>query len=234
MSHPTVLRRSLGIFAFIALHLWQINGQNCSSLPVFNFTFNSQNPNINVPTVFPANSNIRITGTVNFNANVTMPRCTLLMDQGAILNINNSTFTLTADVAGNRSVIFGCTTMWQAINVNQGAAVIFRDCTIGDGRLGLVFNQGFNNSLTELRGNFFVANSTAITANNVNNFTFATFSGNVFRAKWGIGPIVLPLLPPHGANEPIYGMQLAGVAGTIGHIGSTERILSIYFGNFGK
>ncbi|MBP6827280.1 MAG: hypothetical protein KA165_12030, partial [Saprospiraceae bacterium] len=127
---------------------------------------------------------------------------------------------MTADVAGNRSVIFGCTTMWQAINVNQGAAVIFRDCTIGDGRLGLVFNQGFNNSLTELRGNYFVANSTAITAINVNIFTFATFSGNVFRAKWGIGPFVLPLLPPHGANEPIYGMQLTGVAGTIGTSGT--------------
>ena len=163
------------------------------------------------------NQNIRITGTVNFDANVTMVRCTLLLDANAVLNIrNNATFRVEADLAGNRSVFFGCGTMWNSINISQGCALILRNSIIRDGRNGIVFRNGFNNTVSEISGNIFSRNSVAITANNVTNFTFATFSGNTFAGRQTLSQ----LLPPHAANDPMNGLRLNNVQGVIGSAGA--------------
>ncbi len=141
------------------------------------------------------------------------------MDPGAILNINNSTFSLLDNAAG-RSVIFGCTTMWSAINVNWGGAVIFRNSNIQDGAFGLVFNQGFLNGVTQISGCSFSRNSNSIAAVNTNNLTFSTFSGNTFT---GATPID-PLLPPHIVGNPVRAMFLFNYTGTIGTSG-TENLI---------
>ena len=151
--------------------LWHLYSQSCNPLPTFNQQFNNQT--LNVAQTFTA-QNIRITGTVNFNANITMVRCTVLMDADAVLNINNSTFSL-LDNATGRSVIYGCTTMWSATNVNSNGAVILRNSNIRDGIFGLVFNQGFLNGVTQISGCSFSRNSNSILAVNVSNLTFPRF-----------------------------------------------------------
>lgn len=196
--------------------LWHLNSQSCSPLPVFNQQFNNQT--INIAQTFTA-QNIRITGTVNFNANITMVRCTVLMDPGAILNINNSTFSLVDNAAG-RSVIFGCGSMWQSINVNANSAVILRNSNIRDGIFGLVFNPGFLNGVTQISGCSFSRNSISILAINTNNLTFSAFSGNTFT---GILPFE-PHLPPHIAGNPVRAMFLFNCSGTIGTSGAENLV----------
>lgn len=216
MRYQTFFRKSIGVAAFMLSCLWHLHSQSCNPLPAFNQQFNNQT--LNAPQTFTA-QNIRITGTVNFNANITMVRCTVLMDPGAILNINNSTFSL-LDNATGRSVIYGCTTMWQSINVNANGAVILRNSNIRDGVFGLVFNQGFLNGVTQISGCSFSRNSNSILAINFNNLTFATFSGNTFT---GVIPTE-PLLPPHIAGNPVRAMFLSNCSGTIGTSGAENLV----------
>ena len=209
-----ILRK--GVFLVIALVgcFACAYAQNCAALPIFNTSFTNQN--LNVATTY-TNQNIRITGTVNFNANVTMVRCTVLLDPGAILNIgNNATFRVEADLAGNRSVLFGCGTMWNSININQGCALILRNSIIRDGRKGLVFRNGFNNAISEIVGNIFTKNSVAITATDVTNFTFSAFSTNSFAGRQTLSQ----LLPPHAATDAMNALRLNNVQGVIGSAGA--------------
>jgi hypothetical protein len=200
-------------------------GQNCNATFTLANTFTNQT--INVATVRGAAppaavTNIRITGTVNFNANVTFTNCLIRLDADAVINVNNlSTFTVQS-----ASTIFACVTQWRAINVNNGGSIVFRNSNILNGRQGIVLNTGFNNANCVLTDNFFINNSSAITANGINNCTFATFSGNRFFGVFNnAGTIVRPL-PPHGATEPIYGINLNNCAGTLG----TSGIQNIFTG----
>ncbi len=213
MRYQASIRKIIGVAAFMLSCLWHLYSQSCNPLPAFNQQFNNQT--INVAQTFTA-QNIRITGTVNFNANITMVRCTVLMDPGAILNINNSRFSL-LDNATGRSVIFGCTARWTAINVNANSAVILRNSDVRDGAMGFVFFQGFLNSVTQISGCSFLRNSSSITATNVNNLTFATFSGNTF---FGADP----LLPPNGVGTPKNAMRLSNCSGTIGTSGAQNSV----------
>ena len=94
------------------------------------------------------NKKIRIIGTVNFNANVTLTQCVVDMDPGATLNIgNNSTF----GVYDNPSTVTptfiqACNAMWNAINILPGSTIIGRGSHISGGRTALVFHNGFNNA----------------------------------------------------------------------------------------
>jgi hypothetical protein len=217
------LFKRLSVVVVLLTYLACAQAQDCNNLPVF--TVNLNNQTINASTTYPAGTAIRITGTVNFNANVTMISCTVLMDPGAVLNINNSTFTL-LDTDNDRtttsdaSFIFGCTQMWQAINVNVGGAVVWRNSIMRDGVQGLTFNAGFNNGSTEIEDNTFSSNTSAITANNVSNLSFSRFKGNRILGKPGFQA---SLLPPHNNNppmQPIYGMRLNNVTGSIGTSGT--------------
>jgi hypothetical protein len=205
--------------------MWHIDCQNCNPLPAFDQQFNNQT--LNQPQTFIAQS-IRITGTVNFNANITMLGCTILMDPGAVLNINNSVFSLLSSLPNGfgRSVIYGCNTMWQSINVNAGSAVILRYSDIRDSRLGLVFQQGFLNGVTEIKGCRFTDNSNAISATNVNNLTFGVFSDNIFTGIPKIGQ----LLPPHGVNNPVNAFRIVNCSGIIGTSGSENLVRQMSVG----
>jgi hypothetical protein len=216
MHYQSFFRKTLTVTVLLLSCLWHLYSQSCNPLPVFNQQFNNQT--LNQAQTFTA-QNIRVTGTVNFNANITMVRCTVLMDPGAVLNINNSTFSLLDNAAG-RSVIYGCNSMWQSINVNANSAVILRNSNIRDGRLGFVFQQGFINGVTQISGCTFARNSASITATNVNNLTFATFSGNTFT---GFLPTE-PLLPPHVAGNPVNAIRLSNCSGTIGTSGAENLV----------
>lgn len=138
------------------------------------------------------------------------------MDPGAIINVNGATFNLWNNANG-LSFIFACTTMWQAINVNNGGSISFRGSSIRGGKQGIVINPGFNNGASEITNCSFTGNSSAITATNVPNFTFSAFSGNNFTGR-NLGP----LLPPHGALEPFFAINLQNCTGTIGTAGTVN------------
>jgi len=202
----------------LLLPICSIKSQDCDDLPPFFFEYN--NESVNTPLSLQGGTTVRIKGTVNFNANVTMVNCTILMDPGAVLNINNSTFTMqdadnNAATANDASVIFACNQMWQSINVNHGAAIIWRNSLIQGGRQGVVFAPNFNNAITELTGNTFRNNSVSITAGSVKNLTFSAFRGNEFYAAGA-------LLTPHTATEPVYHIWLSKAIGSIGTSGSTN------------
>jgi hypothetical protein len=142
------------MFLLLLTTSFSMNSQNCNATFIAANTFTNQT--ITAATVrgaLPpaAVTNIRITGTVNFNANVSFTNCLIRLDPGAIINVNNNaTFTLLA-----ASNIFACATQWQAINVNAGGAIVFRNSFIQGGRQGIVLNTGFNNASCVLTDNTF-------------------------------------------------------------------------------
>jgi hypothetical protein len=219
---PNALRYrlvSIPVLLLLALSLMRptdLTGQSCDPLPTFNRTFS--NTTVTAPAMF-VGENIRITGTVNFNANITMVRCTVLMDPNAVLNINNSTFSLVGNLSG-RSVIYGCGFMWQAINVRANAAVRLENSDIRDGIQGVAFFNGFLNGVTQISGCEFSRNLASITALSVQNLTFSTFSGNTFR---GISPFD-PLLPPYAGGSAVSAIVLANSSGSIGTSGSENLV----------
>lgn len=218
-----VVFKFMGLLIALTVQAPSSSAQDCANLPAFNQVY-TNGQTVMTPTTF-TNQNIRISGTVAFNASVTMVRCTLLLDPGAVLNINNSTFILAADAAGNRSVIFGCTSMWQAINVNVGSAIIFRNSTIQDGLQGIVFQQGFLPNLTEIRGCIFNRNAVCITAQNVNNFSFSSFSSNTFTGhNTFLGTPLFRQLPPFVPGNAANAFSLTNVTGVIGTAGTVNTI----------
>lgn len=236
-THTHLRNKIPTLFIFSMIILLGSNlaiGQDCNNLPVYTAGNTFNNVTITQP-ISRIDQNIRISGTVNFNANVTFTNCIILMAPNAVININNSIFRLLPGVigtpsAGMRSVIFGCGTMWQSINVNTGSGIVFTNSNIRDGRQGIVFKSGFNNATSEITGCSFALNSVAITATSVPNFTLSAFSNNNFN---GIIPgAVTNLLPPHNngtvnspgtTREPIVAMRLFGVTGSIGTSGGINR-----------
>ncbi len=208
--------RSFILVALMLSFLWDLNGQSCNPLPTFNRTFT--NTTVTTAATFTS-ENIRITGTVNFNANITLAYCTVLMDPGAILNINNATFGL---LYGSR--IYGCDGMWKAIKVNDKSSIVFENSVIRDGQQGIVFGPKFNNENTRITGCYFGRNSCSITANHLDNLTFAAFTGNIFKSNISMS-VDPPFLSPHIMGvTPINAMRLNDCTGTIGTSGAVNNI----------
>lgn len=193
--------------------------QSCNPLPTFNTVFTNQT--VSTAQVFTS-QNIRITGTVNFNANITMINCDILMDPGAVLNINNSTFTLKSYFANGfgRSHIYGCTQMWGSININANGAINFQNSDITDSRFGIICNQGFSNGICQVTGCTFKNNLQCFSGTNLNNFTFATFSGNSFTGIPKIGT----MLPPYQTGNPVNAFNISNCRGIIGTAGTENHV----------
>lgn len=198
-----------------------LTAQDCGNLPAFNFHFTNQT--ITAPTTF-VNQHIRITGAVTFAADVTMQRCTVLLDPGADLIVGqNTTFVASGD-AGGRTVFFGCTGMWHSIQVGQDAAVKFRSCTIRDGDFGIVFLGNYDRWDSELVDNQFTGNYRSISALFA-QVGFAVFSGNNF-SNYAFGTAFPLTLPPHTNVFPLTAIFANASTGAIGSSGQTGNTIT--------
>ncbi len=189
---------------------------DCGNLPSFPIHLNNQT--IANATVYNT-QNIRISGTVNFNASVSMFGCTVLMDPNATLNVNAGMFTARNNANGTQTVFFGCTSMWNTINIHNSAGIDMRNCIVQDAQRALTFFNNFDNAGSIIQDNLFRRNLVSIGATNVLNLTFTTFSGNTFT---GIAPVQhgIPALPPFNLTTGnMTGIVLSTATGTLGTAG---------------
>jgi hypothetical protein len=164
-KHDFFAWAKLYLISFLMIAQTLIFAQNCASLPTFNVTLvDGQTITTSATWV---SQNIRISGTVAFNAPVTMVGCTVLMDPGATLNVN-STFKIAAlnpnTSNPTRTTIFACTTMWNAINVNFGASIEFSNSNIQGGISGIAFMQGYLSSTSSITGCIFIPHAATFCA----------------------------------------------------------------------
>lgn len=223
ISHLPSLRWPFIFSSFLLLLMCCVPNSNVSAqtpnCPVPSGSVELFYASVNTATVY-TNQTIHITGTVSFNANVTMTACTVLMEPNAILNItNNTVFTMLASSNGVPTVVKGCTAMWNSINVLAGGAVDWRNSVVRDGMTALTVANNFRQDLSALTNMTFTANSVAIAANGVSNFSFVTFTGNTFIGRDLGAP---NLLPPPSALQPIYALRLDNVSGSVGTAGAVN------------
>ncbi|MCE7921494.1 MAG: right-handed parallel beta-helix repeat-containing protein [Haliscomenobacteraceae bacterium CHB4] len=219
------------IFLFVTVFFspFRSLAQDCNNLPAFQVNWNNQT--ITTPAVYN-NQNIRVTGTVTFNADITMVRCTVLLDPGATIVVGAGTiFSASSDAAG-RTVFFGCTGMWNSITVGNNAAIKFRECTIRDGEYGILLQGNYNWPVSELVNNSFRGNYISIMAAWCPNLGFGNFSGNYFSSNiFPFGNIPLPIaLPPHTGEYPLAGVYAAPASGSIGTSGLTNTFTALRYG----
>jgi hypothetical protein len=198
-------------------------GQDCNHLPTtFDRVFN--NGMVVTTAASFANINIHISGTVSFNADISFVGCNVFMDPGATLNINNSHFIATSS-STQKTFIFGCTTMWNAVNINAGGSIEISNTEISDGNHGIAFHQGYNPALSGIWNCNFKANNTAITASNITTgFTLYRFSGNYFGGNISTASSAHPIAPYTTNVTPINAILLTNVtSGSIGTVGTINQ-----------
>lgn len=231
--------RAVAIIAFVVAAIIESSAQACCNIlpPAANDVFFT-NATVNNPQTL-SNQNVYISGTVNFNAAITMSRCTVFMCTNAILNVNNAALVVQDDLAGNRSIITGCTQIWQAIRINQGSSIVLDNCVVRDGIDGIQFNTGFLNTASRIENSAFSANQVAIQAQNITNLTFQAFSGNAFvRFRGpvtgipgnGSGVTLFDPLPPFNTLAPAYGISVFSATGSIGTSGNQNRFIGLSTG----
>ena len=192
---------------------------SCNNLPSFDFTFNNQQVAGQVFT----NKAIRITGTVTFSSNVTMRGCTVLMDNGAIIQLRQNVTFAASSFNGVQTKFFGCGNMWRSININSTNTIRFSNCLIQDGIEGIKLFKDYKAGLSFIQGCTFTRNQASISATDVPVFTFGNFSGNQFI---GDAP---NMLPPFANGQPI-GANINRCVGSLGTVGTVNTYNNLNIG----
>jgi Secretion system C-terminal sorting domain len=211
------------VIAFCILTFLKGYSQECAGNGPFSVIWSNQT--FNAPQTF-VNQNIRVVGTVNFSANapITLNGCTVFMEGGAVININGCTFiaqqtpAAPPNVPARATIFRGCSQMWNSININQNGTIQFSGCSIRDSRMGIRFQNGFNNANSFIIGNLFSFNSISIDATGVNNLSFSAFRGNNFVGK--LPSIFGNFLPPHLNTDPVIGFKSLSSSGVLGSSGA--------------
>ncbi len=131
----TIFRTIHNVFMIVALAFLftsfpdHISAQTCSNftaLPANTFI----NTTLNTPLTLTG-VNVRISGNVTFNNDVTFIGCIIFMEPNATVTINPnqttglSTFSLLPTALGVGTTIFACNGMWRAINITSNTAVSY-------------------------------------------------------------------------------------------------------------
>ena len=214
--------------------LRQLSAQELPYCDVSAYTVNLYNYNLS--NVYPGpnpivwdNVKIRVgaNATVRFDKNVIMTRCTVRMEPNSRIIVENGS-TLTTS---QQTIFFGCSAMWDAIEVGAGCTYNLTDTEIRDATRGLALLRDNKSSVFWLANNCKVQNCTF--RNNLvgitvdysvgtgdNLFVPSVFSNNLFTGTSGV-----PLLAPLATQSPRAAIEFNSCGFTVIPANNTYKFL---------
>jgi hypothetical protein len=209
----TFVRTMVTLVVFQTL-LLNLQAQDpCSNGTTFSKTF-AQGENVNSATSF-LNTRIKVPAntTVNFNANVTMTGCTLVIGSNSVIRVQNSTLSLTGN--GTRTLVTGCTNMWSSIELNSGARINLSNSDIRHGQTAFNFKTGSNPGASSVVGCNFDANVLCFKGSNFSTF-IGVFNGNKMTGRLSANNVINMLPPLSLAFSIPKAIDISNVSGTLG------------------